>query len=145
MKPIEVKFDRKDVLLNYQYENGNVFYLGYENNPTRQVSVLFPNLDWLKKTFGEDLNINDGRKNEIEILTFCLKHNIPRWEYNNIVNITTIPVDGVYKRLSEKRMIVDGEYIYPIIEYRPCKLSDGGRKQFKDNIANGLLVLCRMV
>jgi len=153
METINIPFDKNDVVDKYNYDNGKVFYLGYENEPTKRVSILFPNWDWVKERFGDNFErLNDGRKNEIAILQTCLKHNIPRYEYETIVNFDTADSDGVYRRKQLNKQgnafvqeFVNGQFVDKVIVFKPTKLSDNGRQRFEENIAKGLLVLCRLV
>ena len=153
METINVKFDRSNVIDNFNYEKGMVFYLGFANEPSKQYSILFSNWGWVKERFGDNFErLNDGRQNEIAILQTCLKHDVPRWEYETIINFDTADTDGVYRRKQLNKQgnafvqeFVNGEYIDKVITHRPYKLSAGGREQFEKNIAKGLIVLCRLV
>lgn len=147
METLKVSFDRNDLHTSYNYEVGFKFYLGYENNPAKQVSVLFPNLKWLQSKFGQNLeNVNEGRLNEINNLQLCLKHNIPMYELENLKYYNE--ESGKYFRPSDKagdKEWRNGDYVQRLVEYKPYELSEGGRKQFEANIANGLLILCELV
>ena len=147
MKPQQVIFDRNDALTAYNFEVGFKFYLGYANNPAKQVSILFPDLLWLKAKFGQTLeNMNEGRENEINDLQKCLDHNVPMWEYPNLQYYKED--NGKYFRESTKSgdfEMRDGKYQQRLVEYIPYKLGEDGRKQFEANIAQGLYILCELV
>lgn len=141
MEVIDVKFDRSNVIDKYNYENGKVFYLGFENEPSKQYSIMFSNWDWVKKQFGDNFErLNDGRINEIANLKKCIEYNVPMWELSNIINFNM--VNGKFQRYEVNRF---GNVTDKIITYNPYKLSSHGKKQFEENIARGLIVLCRLV
>jgi hypothetical protein len=139
MKVIDVKLDRSNVIDRYNYEQGKVFYLGFENEPTKQYSIMFSDWDWVKKHFGNDFeHLNDGRENEIANLKRCIELNVPMWELSNIISFE----NGIYKRYAVNS---HGNPTDKIITYKPYQLSSGGKEQFEKNIAKGLIVLCRLV
>lgn len=78
MEAIQIQPKATDLLSYVNLEMGRKFYIGYENEPERQVSILYPDWSWIKEHFGENFErLNDGRKNEIANLEFCLLHNVP--------------------------------------------------------------------
>lgn len=141
MKVIDVKFDRSNVIDNYNYEQGKIFYLGFENEPSKQYSIMFSDWDWVKKHFGDNFeHLNDGRINEIANLKRCIEYNVPMWELSVIINFNM--VNGKFQRYEVNRF---GNVTDKIITYKPYQLSAGGKERFEKNIAKGLIVLCRLV
>lgn len=153
MEITKVIFEDSNLSTSVCYDRGERFYIGFATNPSKQVSILFPDLTWIKKHFGDTFEtLNEGRQNEIKNLKFCIEHNIPMWELSNIVNFDTVDSDGVYRRKEVKKsgigfvqVFVNGEYVDKVIEYKPYKLSEGGADQFQKNIDEGLHIVCELV
>jgi hypothetical protein len=113
------------------------YYIAYETDYQRHVSIQFPDLKWVRKHFGVDKNegspitsesLNQGRRNEIENLRLCIKANVPMWELDKV------NADGTIR--------INPETGEPIHVYR---LSKEGKQQFQRMIDKGLLVLCKFV
>lgn len=113
------------------------YYLAYETDYHRHVSIQFPDLKWIRKHFGVDKNegspvtsesLNQGRKFEIENLKRCIKANVPMWELGKVTK--------------EGKIKINDETGEP---YHTYKLSKEGKEQFQRMIDKGLLVLCKFV
>lgn len=143
METIKVLFDRANVVDAYNFEIGNVYYLGFENNVKWQESIMFPDLTWLQKRFGENLErVNDGRIQHIKDYTTCIEHSIRLYELPHLKNM----VDGKFWRPSDKNGDFDTKTMQPrMVEYRPDRLDDEGKKMFQADIDRGLLVLCELI
>lgn len=135
---IEVNVSNFDFATQYCFnERNEKYYIAFETNVNVPYSVLFKDLNWLRKHYGIDNNensiitkesLNSGRKNEIKNFKLALKANVPMWELGKVNN------DGSIKINSET-----GE------PYKVYKLSDEAREQFQNYIDKGLLVLCEIV
>lgn len=113
------------------------YYMAYETDYQRHVSIQFPDLKWIRKHFGVDRNegspittesLNQGRKFEIENLKRCIKANVPMWELDKV------NADGTIR--------INPETGEPLHTY---KLSKEGKIQFQKMINKGLLVVCKFV
>ena len=129
-----------DGFFQQYYNKTERYYVGYENDPTKQCSVMFSDLKWLRKHFGVDRNedspitfdsLNAGRKNEILNYKNALIRNCAMWDMDCFNDNNTVKTyeddDGVTKT------------------YNFCELSEQGKQQFQTNIDKGLLVLCKLV
>jgi hypothetical protein len=141
---IEVPMSKDQKLvddLNKEYYGGSKpYYIGYQKDPAKQASVLFADLKWIRKVFGVDKNeaspitfesLNAARRNEIARYERALKLNVPMYE------LSYFNQDDTVKQYENKM----GE----MVDYRPMKLSEQGKKQFQANIDKGLYVLCKLV
>jgi hypothetical protein len=149
-KAIDIYYDRENLLIDYNFNLGKIYYLGFVNYPSYQHSILFEDLSWLKSKFGKNLErINDGRKKTIEDLNKCLEHNVPMYELSVIENFDSHDEDGMYYRESKQDWYKDenGKLVFgkKLIKYNPITLSEESRILFKKDICRGLLVLCKLV
>lgn len=135
---IKVPVANVDRLMQICFElRGEKYYLAYETDITKQYSVLFPDLEFIKKHFSVEHNgkkyitkdsLNEGRLNLISDYKRCIKAGVPMWELGCVTK------DGNIKISPET-----GE------PYRCYKLTDSGKKQFQKEIDKGLIVLCELV
>jgi hypothetical protein len=136
----KVPFDRTDIVTQYNYDNNKRIYIAYENEPQKHYSILFPNLDWIKKHFGDNAErLNDGRLKAIEDFKTCIECNIPMWELDKAQWYE--PVLNKFIKPRENRKVFESE----TVELKPYRLSKEGAIQFQANIDKGLLIICEMV
>lgn len=118
-------------------ERGEKYYIGWESEPTFQVSSLFKDLSWIRKHFGVDKaetsiitfdSLNEGRRNSIEEYKKCIKAGIPKFERHKLGE------DG--------KIRINPETSKP---YSHTRLSQEGKKYFQSQIDKGLYCLCKIV
>lgn len=136
----QVPFDRSDIVAKYNYDNYNRVYIAYEKEPQKQYSILFPNLDWIKKHFGDNAErLNEGRLVTIANYKKCIECNVPMWELDKCEWYD--PVLDKFFKPRENRKPNESE----MVELRPYRLSKEGAKMFQEEIDKGLLIICEMV
>jgi len=110
------------------------YFLAYETNPAIPISILFKNLNFLKKFYGiknkiTKKSLNETRKNEIKNLKRALKFNVPLFELDKI-------------DFETKKIKINPKTNEP---YSILKLTKFGRINYQKNIDKGLIVLCEYV
>jgi hypothetical protein len=154
MKTVKIPLSNIDSVERYCFtERGEKYYLAYETEPNKPKSVMWANLDFIKKHFTNEKgnvtkdSLNDGRKRQIRDYELCLKFNCVVSELEK--------VDG---ETGELKTYVNGkgETVTHQIRYRLYgeTISNGQRNasfSSKDNhyfnreIAKGLFILCEIV
>lgn len=134
---IEVPVSKVDNLTKFSFEYKKLkYYLAYENDITEPMSVLFEDLNWIRKSFGVDHTIdsiitteslNEGRENEISNIKRALKANCPLWELDKVDKNGNVKIGS------------NGEVMHVY------KLSENGKKIFEENINRGKIVLCCLI
>jgi hypothetical protein len=125
-----------DEFTQEHYNKTERFYLAYETDLSKPASVLFENLDWIRKHFSKDGfitkdSLNGGRRNEILNYKKALRRNCPMWELDKFNDDDTV-----------KTYVTDKGETKPYSFY---KLSDDGKKQFQKEIDKGEFVLCELI
>lgn len=135
IKIIEVSIENAELPERFcVQERDERYYIAFETDINKPYSILFKDLDWIRKNFGDENSIityeslNVGRKNHISDLKLALKANVPMFELDRVNPDGSIKID-----------IKTGEPV------RVTKLSNSGREMFQKNIDKGLLVLCKYV
>jgi uncharacterized protein YdhG (YjbR/CyaY superfamily) len=136
-----VPFNSTDAVDKYNFDINKRFYIGFENEPEKPYSVMFENLDWIKKNFGEQAErLNEGRKETIKNLQNCIKYRVPMWELDMIQWYDES--SGKFLKPREKNFKFDKE---EKVQVYPHKLSDHAVERFQKDIDRGLLIVCQWV
>lgn len=125
-----------DIRLEF-YDTTERYYIGLESNPHEKISVLFPNLDWIRKNYSDKNHLityeslNEGRRNQILNYEKAIKYNCPMW------NVDKIDDNGNIKQYRNNKN--------EIVDYKLDELSLTGAKQFQKEIDKGLYTLYKLV
>lgn len=135
-------------------ERNEVYFLAYETNPEKPISVLWSDLKFVRKHFGtkkfdETANVtkkslNESRSQNIDEMKKAIKLNV------NLNDLKRLKPDGSfgmcknrnYNKLMPKGVRVDMREEIP---YEPKHLLGTVKQMYEDDIARGLLILCKYV
>lgn len=154
MKTIKIPLSKLPTIEQYCFTNrGEKYYLAFETDVYTPKSVLWANLDFIKKHFTNEKgnvtkdSLNDGRKRQIRDYELCLK-------FNCVVS----ELEKVDRETGELKTYVNvkGETVTYQIRYRLYgeRISDGQHNAnfsskndhyFNREIAKGLFILCEIV
>jgi hypothetical protein len=135
-------------------ERNEVYFLAYESNIEKRMSVLWSDLKFVRKFFGvkrfdETSNVtkkslNESRAANIEDMKLAIKLNV------NLNDLKRLQPDGSFgmyenpnfNKLMPKGVAVD---LRKEIPYEPKHLLGTEKKRYEEDIARGLYVLCMYV
>ncbi len=149
-----------DICAQYCIENRQeVYFLAYQTNPTRPISVLWADMHFLRKNFGiniltgvrpldinaiiTDESLNHSRRARIAQIDRALKLDV-RVEHLEYFND-----DDTVK--THRELNLDGKYneygtgIYVDVPYKPAPMTKSYREYVLRDKANGLYVICKYV
>jgi hypothetical protein len=153
METVKIPLSNMDSLERYCFtERGEKYYLAFEREPNKPISVLWENLDFINKHFSDNGivtkdSLNGGRKNQIRDYELCLKH-----------NCVVCELEKVDRETGELKTYVNdaGETVKRKIQYHlynnripnsqtNTNFSSKDNHYFNNEIAKGLIILCEII
>lgn len=140
-------------------ERCEIYFLAYETEPTKPISVLWSDLKFLRRNFGVDMmkdnSFNDKADVTEESLNFGRKLTIAKFKKAIELGIWEFEIDEMlpdgtfrmvrnpnYGKVNNESGLVD---FRKEIEYSPTKANKGKLAYYQSDIDKGLYVLCKYV
>lgn len=139
-------------------ERGEVYYMAYETNMEKPISVLWSNLEWLRRSFGVDrmngvspasvksnitkASLNFSRSKNIADMKFCIEEKV------HLRALEYLEPDGSYGMVRNPAYghIIDGKMsLTKEIPRTPEALTKSTKAYYEADIAKGLYVICKYV
>ena len=155
-KPIEVsKSIITDVCEKYCVDERNeIYFMAYESEPNKPMSVLWANMDWLRKTFGvvkhdcksiiTQASLNYSRLINIEKMKLAIKLNVNDNDLQYWNGTDFGMMDNYYygKPNPNHSNMIDWHKEVPRI---PSNLTKGRKLFLQKDIDKGLYLICKYV
>lgn len=125
------------------------FYVAYANNPTKPISVLWSDMNFIRKSFGLERyngkssttspvtfeSLNYGRKQNLADYKKAIELNV---HYNELSNLLPDGSFGTYKSKDEYGREIE-------VQRTPNRLTRACKAGYEREIAYGLYVVCKFV
>ena len=155
-EPIEVsKSTITDVCEKYCVDERNeIYFMAYESEPTKPMSVLWANMDWLRKTFGvvkhdcksiiTQASLNYSRLINIEKMKLAIKLNVNDYDLQYWNGTDFGMIDNYYygKPNPNHSGMIDW---HKQVQRNPTNLTKSYKSIMEKDIEKGLYLICKYV